>query len=63
MTTAETLATARSITRGSTCFVIPHGDRFKVCRRIGRRIVSLGHRSDPARLFAWLRRLTRCEVA
>lgn len=57
MTTAETLTKAREITRGSTCFVIAVGDRFKVCRRIGHRIVAIGYRTDPDRLCAWLRKL------
>lgn len=63
MTQAEALAKSRVIAAGSSCFLLASGGVFKVCRRIGRRIVSLGHRSDPARLFAWLRRLTRCEAA
>lgn len=58
MTTAETLAKAREITRGSTCFVIPADGRFKVCRRVAGRVISLGYRTDPTQLCAWLRKLT-----
>ena len=58
MTTAETLAAARAITRGTTCFVMPVGDRFKVCRRIDGRVIPLGYRTDPAQLCSWLRKLT-----
>lgn len=58
MTTSETLAKAREITRGSTCFVIPAGDRFKVCRRVAGRVIPLGYRTDPTQLCAWLRKLT-----
>ena len=58
MTPAETLAKAREITRGTTCFVLPIGGRFKVCRRIAGRVVLLGYRSNPTQLCAWLRQLT-----
>lgn len=58
MTAAETLAKAREITKGSTCFVIPAGDRFKVFRRVGRRVINLGYRTDPDQLCTWLRKLT-----
>lgn len=58
MTPAETLAKARAITRGSTCFVIPTAGRFKVCRRIAGRVINLGYRTDPNQLCAWLRKLT-----
>ena len=57
MTPAETLAAARAITRGTTCFVMPVGDRFKVCRRIDGRVIPLGYRTDPAQLCSWLRKL------
>ena len=57
MTAAETLAKAREITQGSTCFVIPAGDRFKVCRRVQGRVISLGYRTDPAQLLALVRKL------
>ena len=57
MTTAETLAKARDITQGSTCFVIPSGDRFKVCRRVAGRVINLGYRTDPAQLLALVRKL------
>ena len=58
MTTAETLAKAREITRGTTCFVIPSGGRFNVCRRIAGRVIPLGYRADATQLCAWLRKLT-----
>ena len=58
MTTAETLSEAPAITRGTTCLVMPVGDRFKVCRRIDGRVVQLGYRTDPAQLCTWLRKLT-----
>lgn len=57
MTPAETLAKAREITKGSTCFVIPAGDRFKVCRRVDGRVINLGYRTNPDQLCAWLRKL------
>lgn len=57
MTTAETLAAARAITRGTTCFVMPVGDRFKVCRRVDGRVINLGYRTDSAQLLAYVRRL------
>ena len=58
MTREETLQEARAITAGSTCFVIPRGDRFNVCRRVGKRIINLGYRTDGAQLCRWLRKLT-----
>ena len=59
MTTADTLAKAREITRGSSCFVLPVGGRYKVCRRVGGRVIALGYRSDANQLCAWLRKLTK----
>lgn len=58
MTPAETLAKAREITRGTTCFVLPVGGRFKVCRRVAGRVIPLGYRTDATQLCAWLRKLT-----
>ena len=58
MTTTETLAAARELTRGTTCFVIPAADRYQVCRRINGRVISLGYRTSPAGLLAYVRRLT-----
>lgn len=58
MTQTETLAAARAITRGTTCFVMPVGDRFKVCRRVQGRVIYLGYRTDGAQLVSWLRKLT-----
>jgi len=58
MTPAETIAKAREITRGTTCFVLPVGGRYKVCRRVAGRVISLGYRSDSTQLCAWLRKLT-----
>ena len=58
MNTADTLAKAREITRGTTCFVLPVGGRFKVCRRVAGRVIALGYRTDAAQLCAWLRKLT-----
>lgn len=59
MTTAEILAMAHEITQGTTCFVVPVGGRFKVCRRVAGRIIPIGYRSDAEQLCAWLRKLTR----
>ena len=59
MTTDEILAMAREITQGTTCFVVPVGGRFKVCRRVGGLIIPIGYRSDAEQLCAWLRKLTR----
>ncbi len=59
MTSAETLAKAREITRGSSCFVLPVGGRYKVCRRVAGRVIPLGYRSDANQLCAWLRKLTK----
>ena len=58
MTTAETLNKARELTRGTTCFVMPVGDRFRVCRRVDGRVINLGYRTNPASLLAFVRRLT-----
>jgi len=58
MNPAETLAKAREITRGTTCFVLPVGGRFKVCRRVAGRVIPLGYRADSTQLCAWLRKLT-----
>ncbi len=58
-TTAETLAKARAITQGTTCFVVPVGGRYKVCRRVAGRVIPLGYRADAAQLCAWLRKLTQ----
>ena len=58
MTTADTLAKAREITRGSSCFVLPVGGRYKVCRRVAGRVINLGYRTDSTKLCAWLRKLT-----
>ena len=41
MTTAETLAKAREITQGTTCFVMPVGGRFKVFRRVAGQVIAL----------------------
>lgn len=57
MTQAEALAKAREITRGSSCFVMPVGGRFKVCRRVGSRVIHLGYRTDAEQLCTWLRKL------
>ena len=57
MTTQEALAKAREICSGTTCFVMPVGGRFKVCRRVEGRVVSLGYRTNPADLLAYVRRL------
>lgn len=59
MTRTETLDKARAITQGTTCFVMPVGDRFKVCRRVEGRVISLGYRTQPASLLAFVRRLTQ----
>lgn len=58
MTQAETLTAARDLTRGTTCFVLPVDGRFKVCRRVAGRVISLGYRTDSASLLALVRRLT-----
>lgn len=63
MTQAEALAKSRVIAAGSSCFLLASGGVFKVCRRIGPRIVSLGTRSDASQAISLLRRLTRCEAA
>ena len=48
--TAETIAKARDIARGTTRFLLPAGGAFKVCRRVaGRvagRVITIGTRSD-----------------
>lgn len=58
MTQAETLAKASEITRGSSCFVLPVGGRYKVCRRVAGRVINLGYRTDADQLCRWLRKLT-----
>lgn len=57
MTTTEALTQAREITRGTSCFVMPVAGRFKVCRRVGGRVISLGYRTNPADLLAYVRRV------
>lgn len=57
MTTTEALTKAREITRGTTCFVMPVDGRFKVFRRINGRVISLGYRTNPADLLAYVRRV------
>ena len=52
MTTAETLAKAREITQGTTCFVMPVGGRFKVFRRVAGQVIALGYRSNAIQLCA-----------
>ena len=59
MTPAETLAKAREITQGTTCFVMPVGGRYKVCRRVAGRVIPLGYCSDADQLCTWLRKLTK----
>lgn len=58
MTRDETLAKAREITRGTSCFVIGTEGRFKVFRRVSGRVIPLGFRTDQAQLCAWLKKLT-----
>lgn len=41
MTQAETLAKAREISRGTTCFLVPVRGAFKVCRRVAGRVITL----------------------
>lgn len=61
MTTAEALDKAldkaRELTRGTSCFVMPVAGRFKVCRRVGGRVIALGYRTNPADLIAYVRRV------
>ena len=59
MTAQETLAKAREITQGTTCFVMPVRGRYKVCRRVAGRVIPLGYRADATQLCAWLRKLTQ----
>ena len=54
--TAETLAKARDIARGTTCFLLPAGGVFKVCRRVAGRVITIGTRADAGQAIALLRR-------
>ena len=54
--TAETIAKARDIARGTTCFLIPAGGVFKVCRRVAGRVITIGTRADAGQAIALLRR-------
>lgn len=56
MTTAETMAKARDIARGTTCFLLPAGGVFKVCRRVAGRVITIGTRADAGQAIALLRR-------
>ena len=56
MTSAETLAKARDIARGTTCFLLPAGGAFKVCRRVAGRVITIGTRADASQAIALLRR-------
>lgn len=55
MTQAEALAKSRVIAAGSSWFLLASGGVFKVCRRIGPRIVSLGACSDASQAISLLR--------
>ncbi|MBS1143388.1 MAG: hypothetical protein H6R14_794 [Proteobacteria bacterium] len=57
MTTAEALDKARDIARGSTCFLMPVGGVFKICRRVDRRVITLGKRTDASQALSLLRRV------
>lgn len=59
MTPSETLDQARQLTRGTSCFVMPVGGRYQVCRRVGGRVIHLGYRTKPSDLLALVRRLTQ----
>lgn len=59
MTPSETLDQARQLTRGTSCFVMPVGGRYQVCRRVGSRVIHLGYRTKPSDLLALVRRLTQ----
>ena len=59
MTPSETLDQARQLTRGTSCFVMPVGGRYQVCRRVGGRVINLGYRTKPSDLLALVRRLTK----
>lgn len=54
--TAETIAKARDIARGTTCFLLPVHGAFKVCRRVAGRVITIGTRSDASQAIALLRR-------
>lgn len=57
MTTAEALAKARAIAAGSSCFLMPVGGAFKICRRVGARVIPLGTRTDASQALSLLRRV------
>ena len=57
MTAAETLAKARAIAHGSSCFLICIGNSFKICRRVGKRVIAIGTRSDSGQALTLLRRV------
>jgi hypothetical protein len=57
MTTAEAIAKSRAIAAGSSCFLLASGGVFKICRRIGNRIVSLGTRTDASQALSLLRKV------
>ena len=54
--TAETLAKARDIARGTTCFLLPVHGAFKVCRRVAGRVITIGTRADASQAISLLRR-------
>lgn len=54
--TAETIAKARDIARGTTRFLLPAGGVFKVCRRVAGRVITIGTRADAGQAIALLRR-------
>ena len=56
-TQSETLARSRDIARGTTCFLLPVGGVFKVCRRVAGRVITLGTRADASQAIALLRRV------
>ena len=57
MTPAETIAKARDIAKGSSCFLMPVGGTYKICRRVGARVIPLGSRTDASQALSLLRRL------
>ena len=63
MTTDEILSKARRIASGTTCFLMPVGSAFKICRRIGRRVITLGTRRDASQALSLLRRVANHQEA
>jgi hypothetical protein len=57
MTRTETLAKARAIAQGTTCFLLPAGRGYQICRRVAGRVITIGTRADASQALSLLRRV------